>query len=509
MTRCRNRWLLVVLILGVLASSNGTVNAEAGVAVATDRVLAGIYAPQQWYSAQHLTNVGNASSKKVSIGGIWFDVGDRPENIVHLLEQVWAAGATPFVNIHVGVTAETLAAGGIDHLITGLGMAVQSWLAKGEGRSVMLAPMPEMNGDWIPYGKSPQAFRDAYSRFVSVATQAGFPLEPVRWVFAPNGWSAPPYDMADYYPGAGVVDLIGISAYNWGTDQPGGVWMTVEETMGGALAEARTFAGEKPFLVAQTGSSTSGGDRDQWIRDVFSYLSNDPNAVGFIYFDIDKEEDWSIYADGIVNPGWRDGMRLSTTVYEWPLKDWFEPGPLIVDTYVPPFQGTFWDDDSSPFETDIEWLNDAGITKGCLPQQFCPSLFLSRGEIAAFLARALSLPTAGADYFVDDGGSPYEFSANQVAQAGIAKGCTSTSFCPNLVATREQVASFLARALDLAGTDTDYFTDDEGSAHESDINALRVAGITTGCSETAFCPSAPMTREQVAGLLHRALVLPG
>jgi hypothetical protein len=313
--------------------------------------------------------------------------------------------------------------------------------------------------------------------------------------------------MADYYPGADVVDLVGISAYNWGTDTPGGVWTTVAETMGGALDEARTFASEKPFLVSQTGSSTSGGDRDQWIRDLFTYLAQDPNAVGFIYFDIDKEEDWSIYADGIVNPGWRDGMLAPTTVYEWPLEDWFAPGPLVVDTYVPPFDGTFWDDDSSPFEADIEWLNDAGITTGCGPQQFCPLAPLLRGQIAAFLARALTLPPATGDYFVDDSGSPYEFSANQAAEAGIAQGCTASTFCPNLVTTREQVASFLVRALGLVPTAIDYFTDDEGSVHEVDINALRLAGITTGCSETQFCPTALVTREQMAALLHRALTL--
>jgi hypothetical protein len=505
MLRRRHHWLLIVAALGLLGGAGGPAQAEEGVAVATNRVMAGIYAPHQWFTTQHLTDVGNASLKKVSIGGIWFDVGDRPDNIVYLLEQVWAAGATPFVNIHVGVTADVLAAGGIDHLISGLGVAVQSWLAKGEGRSVMLAPMPEMNGDWIPYGKTPQSFKAAYLRFVSIATEAGHPFERVRWVFAPNGWSSPPYHMADYYPGADVVDLVGISAYNWGTDQPGGVWTSVAETMGGALDEARAFAGEKPFLVSQTGSSTSGGDRDQWIRDLFTYLAQDPNAVGFIYFDIDKEEDWSIYSDGIVNPGWRDGMKLSTTAYEWPLSDWFAPGPLVVDTYVPPFDGTFWDDDSSPFEADIEWLNDAGIATGCALQQFCPLAPLLRGQIAAFLSRALTLPPSTGDYFLDDSGSPYESSANQVSEAGIAQGCSVLSFCPNAIATREQVASFLVRALALAPTELDYFIDDEGSVHEGDINALRFAGITTGCDATSFCPSQVVTREQMAALLHRAL----
>jgi hypothetical protein len=42
------------------------------------------------------------------------------------------------------------------------------------------------------------------------------------------------------------------------------------------------------------------------------------------------------------------------------------------------------------------------------------------------------------------------------------------------------MASFLVRAFALPATDSDFFTDDEASAHEGDINAV-AAGVTTGC----------------------------
>ena len=31
---------------------------------------------------------------------------------------------------------------------------------------------------------------------------------------------------------------------------------------------------------------------------MFEFLADDPNAVGFLYFDIDKERDWAIYENG-------------------------------------------------------------------------------------------------------------------------------------------------------------------------------------------------------------------
>jgi hypothetical protein len=51
----------------------------------------------------------------------------------------------------------------------------------------------------------------------------------------------------------------------------------------------------------------------------------------------------------------------------------------------------------------------------------------------------------------------------------------------------------------------DFFTDDESSAHDADINRLAASGITGGCGATTFCPGTAITREQMAAFLHRAL----
>jgi len=310
--------------------------------------------------------------------------------------------------------------------------------------------------------------------------------------------------MGDYYPGADVVDFVGLSAYNWGSALMGGTWTSVEETMGGSLEEARGFAPEKPFLLAQTASSSFGGDKDGWITDMFEYLADDPNVVGFIYFNIEKEQDWAMYKLGDVTPGWRDGMGLQSTGYQWPISDWFVPGTLVVETYLLEYEGTFIDDDTSPFEADIEWLYLNATTLGCGAFEFCPARPVSRGEMATFLSRALLLPPPLADHFSDDAGSPYEWSANQVQEAGITNGCSDTLFCPSAPTTREQMASFLVRALQLPATNVDYFTDDEGSVHEAAINALRQADITSGCTATQFCPSTAVSREQMAAFLRRA-----
>lgn len=52
--------------------------------------------------------------------------------------------------------------------------------------------------------------------------------------------------------------------------------------------------------------------------------------------------------------------------------------------------GTFTDDDTSIFETDIEWMADNGITAGCNPpanDHYCPNDAVTRDQMAAFMRR--------------------------------------------------------------------------------------------------------------------------
>lgn len=503
-TRFASAFLALLTILVVVFPTATAAQVEEGaVIVPTDQLAAGLYPPSQWAASDHLQSVSEASGKNLSMGGLWLNAHEPTDNIIHQLDQVWLAGATPFVNIHVDWPPVILLTGSLDTDIANFGAAIGKWLALGEGRAVLLAPMPEMNGDWVPYGMDPARFGDAYRRFRSVASQAGAQGR-VRWVFAPNGWSTPPHEMADYYPGADVVDLVGFSAYNWGSGQTGFQWTAAPATLCNPLNEARGFAREKPFLVAQTASATTGGDRGAWLASMFDFLTDDPNAVGFLYFDIDKERDWAIYENGTLPAQWQQGMQSPQTTYQFPLENWFAPGPLVVDSVNEVYPGCIGDIEKSQFQFEIEWLLSTEITVGCGNSLFCPTRSVTRGQMASFLARALNLPVAAVDYFSDDTGSIYEADINRVAAAGITGGCALGSYCPGSSTTRAQMATFLTRSLGLSYSPTDYFSDDLGSIHEGDINAVALAGITMGCTAGTFCPDGTVTREQMAAFLYRA-----
>jgi S-layer homology domain len=165
----------------------------------------------------------------------------------------------------------------------------------------------------------------------------------------------------------------------------------------------------------------------------------------------------------------------------------------------------FTDIGSSIFKGDIEWLFGSGITKGCTTTAFCPNSVVTREQMASFLARARNLPAASRDFFTDDENSVHEADINRVAQAGIAAGCGGGRYCPTRTISREEMASFLARAFNLPATGSDFFTDDESSIHEADINRVAAAGIATGCGGSRYCPRAGVTRGQMAAFLRRAL----
>ncbi|MGH8927041.1 MAG: glycoside hydrolase family 26 protein, partial [Acidimicrobiia bacterium] len=388
-TRSFRRACLVAAAAVLVATVPFPTNAQVAEStyVNTNQLVAGVYPPNQWSSTENIRQMSLASGKPLSLAGLWLNASESPDNVIHQLEQVWAAGATPFVNINVDWPPLRIIASFIDAEIANFGKGVGRWLAMGEGRAVLLAPMPEMNGDWVPYGMDPANFEEAYRHFVSLATQNGASGR-VRWVFAPNGWSTPPHRMVDYYPGPEMVDLVGFSAYNWGTVS-GTRWATVPETMCVALNEARGFAREKPFLITQTASATTGGDRSAWIGRMFEFLVDDPNAVGFLYFNIDKERDWAIGDDAVLPAGWRQGMQSPTTSYQFPLESWFAPGPLVVDTVAQMYPGCIADIERSQFQPDIEWLLASGITVGCAESRFCPTSPVTRQQMATFLVRAL------------------------------------------------------------------------------------------------------------------------
>jgi len=124
-----------------------------------------------------------------------------------------------------------------------------------------------------------------------------------------------------------------------------------------------------------------------------------------------------------------------------------------------------------------------------------------------------SLPADPPDAFTDDentGG--HEININKLAAVGIAGGKGDGFFDPNARVNREQMATFLVRAYEYRSgktlaTGSNYFPDDNGSVHEVNINKAGRAGFTAGRGDGSYGPRAGVQRDQMASFLARVLDL--
>ncbi|MET0567010.1 MAG: M15 family metallopeptidase, partial [Acidimicrobiia bacterium] len=177
-------------------------------------------------------------------------------------------------------------------------------------------------------------------------------------------------------------------------------------------------------------------------------------------------------------------IHIGNTPTGAPATRWFaHPDQGCSDPDLLAFDGLFFDDEASIFASAIERLGASGITKGCNPpfnDRFCPDDPVTRGQMAAFLVRALGYSDdGGGNRFSDDNSSVFEGAIDRLATAGVTRGCNPPAndrFCPDDPVTRGQMAAFLVRALGYSDDGGgNRFSDDNSSVFEGAIDRLATA----------------------------------
>jgi hypothetical protein len=153
----------------------------------------------------------------------------------------------------------------------------------------------------------------------------------------------------------------------------------------------------------------------------------------------------------------------------------------------------------------IETLARAGITQGCEPGRYCPRSSVARAQMASFLARALELPDAGPSRFRDITSGPHARAVASIAAAGVTTGCAPGRFCPNAQVSRAQMATFLANGFDIPRAPSRFRDVPRGSTHDTAIGGLVAAGVARGYGDGTYRPDEPVTRGEMAAFLTRAM----
>ncbi|MDT8912374.1 glycosyl hydrolase [Amycolatopsis sp. PS_44_ISF1] len=257
------------------------------------------------------------------------------------LTGAWNNGSVPLLtwelylnsNTHTSTSSidVSITQGKYDGYIAQYADMLHTWAAGADGRygtsddrKLYLRFGHEMNGNWYPWSRSdrqsPADYAAAWRRVHDAFTTHGLDSAHVQWMWIPmscvsiNGCGGG--NAADYYPGSSYVDWAGVDAYNWGTAHSSG-WQQPGTILDQALRQVAAIAPGKPLAIPETGSSSSGGDKVQWMRDLGGFTSYFTAPGGervkmLDYFNIDKETDWAVLG-GSGGDSTYQGMKTYST----------------------------------------------------------------------------------------------------------------------------------------------------------------------------------------------------
>ena len=149
------------------------------------------------------------------------------------------------------------------------------------------------------------------------------------------------------------------------------------------------------------------------------------------------------------------------------------------------------------------------MSGGCTHLEYCPAAFTTREQMAVFVLVAKEggsffPPGCTIPMFADvPASSLYCRFIEELARRGVVGGCGGGNYCPTFPVSREQMAVFVLRTLDPAidppaCMSPNMFTDlPETSPFCRWVEELATRGVVTGCGGGNYCPRDGVTREQM------------
>ena len=169
---------------------------------------------------------------------------------------------------------------------------------------------------------------------------------------------------------------------------------------------------------------------------------------------------------------------------------------------------------SSPFYRFVETVFHHAVITRCATTSFCPSSVVTRDAMAFHVVRAASpslLPpncVAGSERFLDvpatNAYCPY---VEELARRGVVGGCGGGLYCPTQGVTRETMPIYLLLTKEGTGyappaCTAPIFNDVPATSPFCRwIQELVRRGIAAGCGGGNYCPTATVSREQMAVFL--------
>lgn len=293
-----------------------------GVGANSARTL-GAYRPELPWGIRPFQALAESLRTPLAIASWYQAWGDGPDHAFksEAMSALADAGLTPMVTwepwvgafqSHLGQnpsrSLELVAQGKFDAYI-------RAWArdAAIHGKAFFLRPFHEVGNPMYPWGpahgNTPASFRAAWHHVREIFRQEGARNAAFVWT---------PYLASDtaFWPGDAEVDWIGLDVFNYGNLAENGSWLEFETI----VRTQRSYLSHlgKPMLVAEAGSSNSGGDKADWARKMFRWIASGawPEIRAVVLFDQRGGEaanglplDWSLGT----TPGLFDSIRRESS----------------------------------------------------------------------------------------------------------------------------------------------------------------------------------------------------
>ncbi len=216
----------------------------------------------------------------------------REENDGSALSQLktaWDSGKISEMTIQLSPSAPSsmiydILKGKYDVYLNSLAADVKSF-----GHPVLMRLFNEMNGEWCNYSayhtsRDPEVYVRLYRYVVDKFRTAG--ADNVIWVWNPNEKSYPNFLWNNeelYYPGDGYVDVVGLTGYNTGTYYESEKWRGFNRIYEDIYTKA-DLRYNKPMMITEFSCSSTGGDKEAWVRDMFNSLPNYPKIKAAVWW---------------------------------------------------------------------------------------------------------------------------------------------------------------------------------------------------------------------------------
>lgn len=197
------------------------------------------------------------------------------------------------------------------------------------GHPILFRLNNEMNSDWTSYGSSaclddPEIYITLWRRIYNIFKAEG--VDNAIWIFNPNDESFPPcgYNASiAFYPGNEYVQLFGVTGYNTGSyyaAENGEKWRSFREIYDNIMQKHHHIYDNFPWIITEFASSSVGGDKVQWINEMFDGLDDYQNIKMAFWFnsaDLDTREEMQ---GAVARPYWLDETPETTKAFSDGLK---------------------------------------------------------------------------------------------------------------------------------------------------------------------------------------------